>query len=188
MAEINFADLRADLTYEEKALMSNENITTIPIRNPSKIEYFRVREGDNWKMPVYLLELKDEGEVYAVLPNCLGGLMEMGVVRKVNLHTLISNTGVLFLSAIPVQQVGETDNAWNRSRTTAYDKAKKEWVRIRADKHLGAYREYTPEGALPEPEWPPKLENIAQAMSIAFKDHVIDSFDHAIVKRIRGLV
>lgn len=188
MVEINFEDLRADLSFEEKALMANENITTIPIRNPNKMEFFRVREGKDWVMPLYLLELKDENETYAVHPQCLKGLLEMGVARKVNLHTLMSNTGVFFLSGIPIPQNGETENTWNRSRAMAYVKAETKWIRIKADKSLGAYREFSPEGVLPEPEWPAKIENIIMAVEIAFRDHVIDNYDHPIIKRIRGMV
>lgn len=59
-------------------------------------------------------------------------------------------------------------------------------VRIKANKALGAYEISLAKGELPEPKWPKEPKTIKDALKIAFKDRIIDSIDHPVLKQLRG--
>jgi hypothetical protein len=50
---------------------------------------------------------------------------------------------------------------------------------------LGAYRIYEAEGQLSAPVWPDKT--LPELLKLGFKDRVVDSAEHPVVKRLRGL-
>lgn len=47
------------------------------------------------------------------------------------------------------------------------------------------YRVYEAEGQLSEPVWPGKP--LPELLKLGFKDRIIDSPDHPVIKRLRGL-
>jgi hypothetical protein len=63
--------------------------------------------------------------------------------------------------------------------------AREHWMRLMPDMGLGAYRIFRAEGQLSDPIWPDKpFETL---LEIAFKGCVIDSPDHPVMRRLRGL-
>ena len=80
---------------------------------------------------------------------------------------------------------GGRRNAWAETAREACELAKTAWVRLAADMSLGAYRIYEAEGQLSGPVWPDKP--FPELLKLAFKDRIIDSGDHPVVKRLRGL-
>jgi hypothetical protein len=58
------------------------------------------------------------------------------------------------------------------------------WVRVRSNLQLGAYEIDLAVGNLGEPEWPDL--GISDILKIAFRDRLIDSADHLLIKRLRG--
>ena len=59
------------------------------------------------------------------------------------------------------------------------------WVRVSANQSLGAYEVLVAENCITEPEWPE--HTLQELIRIAFKDRIVDSVDHAVVRRLRGL-
>jgi hypothetical protein len=59
------------------------------------------------------------------------------------------------------------------------------WVRVKANTNLGAYEIFKAQAEFGEPEWPDL--SFWELIKIAFRDHLIDSLDHPVVKRLRGL-
>jgi hypothetical protein len=57
---------------------------------------------------------------------------------------------------------------------------------VAANMSLGAYDVFEAMGELPEPEWPDISFN--ELITIAFKGRIIDSPDHPVLKRLKGLV
>ena len=53
------------------------------------------------------------------------------------------------------------------------------------DMSLGAYRIYTAEGQLSEPVWPDK--SLTELLKLGFKDKVINSAEHPVIRKLRGL-
>jgi hypothetical protein len=68
----------------------------------------------------------------------------------------------------------------------ATELAMTKWVRIKANMSLGAYDIFVAEGNLSEPDWPDLPYK--EILRIAFRSKFVDSTDHTVIKRLRGLV
>ena len=58
------------------------------------------------------------------------------------------------------------------------------WVRLKANRALGAYEITEAPGSIPEPVWP--THTFADLLRIGFRGRTIDSIDHPVLKRLRG--
>jgi hypothetical protein len=185
---IDFDKLRVSTTYEMENLEAKKILTNIPVRKPKKLEFFRIRGGDDWVFDSYILDLQDgEEEKYLVAPNHYAELLEWGLLKKVRFYFgIVHGSGVVFLSDVTLPDADGKHNTYNKSRMEHYNTAKTKWVKISANKELGAYDIFAPSAILPEPEWPEKPVHITDALQIAFKDRYIDSEDHPILRRLRG--
>jgi hypothetical protein len=50
--------------------------------------------------------------------------------------------------------------------------------------NLGAYDIYKAQSTMSDPEWP--KEGFWDLIKIAFRDHLITTIDHPVIKRLRG--
>ncbi len=157
-------------------------LATVPVRKPGRQDYVRVRPGPDFQLTTAILRLKDEREDYLVLPELRHDLS--GELIPVTLFTAITRQRVLFLWPCRLPDETGRSNAWHESALGAADLAREKWVRIFADMSLGAYRICVASGQLSEPEWPE--ESLGELLKIAFKSRYIDSFDHPVLKRLRG--
>ena len=160
-------------------------VTHIPVRKPGRQQFVRV--PPETELPVELLTLKDEGESYLIAPGLRGTLAEETTLAT--LHLTITPQGVP--SIWPVVIPGDPPNAWHSSAVEAENYARESWVKLSSDRHLGAYRVLQAQGQLPEPVWPEELGDTPQkmmqaAIRIAFRDRMIDNWDHPVLKRLRG--
>ena len=64
--------------------------------------------------------------------------------------------------------------------------AKRNWIRVQPNMALGAYEAHAATGQLDEPQW--SELSPAEIYKLAFKDRFIGSFDHPVLKRLRGEV
>jgi hypothetical protein len=92
--------------------------------------------------------------------------------------------GVHFLWPVAIAD-GGGPKGWSESARAIADKAKTQWVRVRADKALSAYRLELPEGKFADPTWPNMTMN--EILKVAFGDRIIATDEHPIARRIRGL-
>jgi len=100
------------------------------------------------------------------------------------LLTAVTRQGNVFLWPIRMpDEMGRLDE-WNRSGLAAAKLAEKQWIRLAANRSLGAYETFIATGDLPAPEWPDKT--FRELLRIAFRDKYIDTLDHPVVKRLRG--
>jgi len=128
-----------------------------------------------------------EEEKYLVAPQHYPELIQLGLLKKVRFYAgIVHGTGVFFLSDVALPDAEGKHNSYNRSRMEHYEKAKACWIKIAANKDLGAYEIFVPIANLPEPEWPEKPGCITDALQIAFKDRFVEEENHPILKRIRG--
>jgi hypothetical protein len=128
---------------------------------------------------------KDERQTFLVAPSMWGALAGEG--RPATLFSAITRQGVSLIwpLLLPADGGGGATSAWYESAREAVEAAKKAWIRMRADMSLGAYRLWEAQGELPEPVWPDKP--MGELLKIAFGGRVIDSEDHPVVRRLRGL-
>jgi hypothetical protein len=72
------------------------------------------------------------------------------------------------------------------SRGFAAERAIKHWIRVKSNMSLQAYEIHQAHAPIPDPVWPDMP--FSDILRVAFRDRVIDSTDHHVIKRLRGMV
>ena len=160
-------------------------LSTVPVRKPSKQEFVRVHPHEEWRLDTLLLELKDERENYLIAPELHEELSEFAT--PTSLLTTISRQKVLMLWPTKLPGLDGRSNPWHDSALQAAKLAEEKWVRISANMSLGGYEVFEALGNLSDPEWPDDGINFNRLLEIAFRGRIINSLDHPIVKKLRGL-
>ena len=173
--------LRLDQSFVESSGVK-KLLTTVPVRKPNNQDFVRVHEGEAYRLTSAIIELKDDREVYLVLPLVAHQLP--GEVSPVTLYTGINRQGVVFLWPVKLPSSDGRQNEWHRSAREAAERAMIRWLRIKADMALGAYAMYEASSTIPEPIWPDYT--FKQLLQIGFRDRLVDSVDHPVIKRLRG--
>lgn len=157
-------------------------LTTVPVRKPSNQTFVRVHPSDEWRQSALVLQLKEDGECYFVHPSLYGELASE--VRPKMLYTYVTRDGNVALW--PVNLPGEDGrlDSWSQSAHEGAKRAEINWARLVANRTVGAYDIYEASSLADEPMWPEK--SFKEILSLAFKDRLIVSLDHPIVKRLRG--
>jgi hypothetical protein len=158
-------------------------VNIVPVRRPSKTDFFRVRAGEEWRFQCMVLELKEEGETYvvaqplwAVLPNLL---------RPAMLHLAIDRRDNVFLIPVPLPGQDGRRNSWHQSMAEIVVIAEKQWVRTAANKSIGGYDAHVAQGQIQEPNWPDL--SMRELVEIAFRGRIITSLEHPVVRQLQGL-
>lgn len=176
---------RLKLTQDFAATLGvKKALITMPVRKPSKEWFVQAHPLDSYRMPTAVVELKEDRETYLVAPDLWHELTGEATFSPRLLVTAINRQKVLFLWPIRLPgEDGKLDD-WSRSALEAVGMATKNWVRISANMSLGAYEVFTATGDLPQPEWPE--QTFQDLLRIAFKNKMIDTIDHPVLRRLRG--
>src|SRR3954447_7042767 len=175
------ASLRLDPGAELVAV--KKVIVRVPVRKPGPQEFVRVHPDPGRRLDTALIDLKEERETYLLAP---GLRAELGDEAKpTRLYTAISRAGALFLWPVALPGPDGRQNPWHQSAHRAAELAIREWVRLRASQEAGEYEIHAAAAPLPEPEWPDL--SLKEMVRLAFSETLIDSVDHPVVRRLRGL-
>jgi hypothetical protein len=157
-------------------------LTTVPVRRPGPQEFFRVNPSPDYRETLAFLELKEDREVYIVNLAAVPELQSDAYIAT--LFTAVTRTNALFMWPVRVPAADGRVNEWHQSAADAAQRAMRSWVKMKSNMSLRAYEIFEAIGSLPEPEWPDlSFEAIYR---IAFKDRLIASPDHPVIKRLRG--
>ena len=157
-------------------------LTTVPVRKPIAQDFVRVRPEPQYRETLAFIELKDDRETYIV---DLGAVPELQAeCFLATLFVAINRSGVLSMWPVRTPAADGRTNEWHASAATAAQHAMRNWTRVKANMGLGAYEIFEAEGSIPDPIWPEL--SLDAILRIAFKDRVIRSLDHPVVKRLRG--
>jgi hypothetical protein len=178
----NPENLRIDLDISE-GIGVKKAIITIPVKKPNGQDFIRVHPQSEFRLPVAIIELRDDRESFLVPPSIARGIP--GEYTTVTMHTCINRQGVIFLWPVRLPGSDGRQLEWHRSAAEAAEMAMKRWVRVKANMSLGAYEVFEAAATIPEPAWPSDLA-FNQMLAIAFKGRLVDSFDHPVLKRLRG--
>jgi hypothetical protein len=159
-------------------------LTTVQVRRPDKQWFVSVHPDEKWRMEVAMIELKEENEHYVVAPALAPGLIGEAVPKI--LFTGMTRQGNIFLWPVKLPGPDGKHDDWNRSALQAASQAMKAWVRVVANKQVGGYELVQATANLPAPQWPDM--DFAQVFKIAFKDRIITSLDHPVLRKLRGEV
>lgn len=178
----DLASLRLSHDFVETAGVQ-KLITTVPVRKPVKQDFVRVHSSPEYRADLAMIELKEEREQYLVRPEMFGELT--GETTAVTVYTAVNRQGVVFLWPVALPSPDGRPNEWHRSAREAAEMARGKWLRVRANMSLGAYEMTVATGAMADPTWPDL--SFQELLRVAFRDRMIASLDHPIVKRLRGL-
>jgi hypothetical protein len=177
------ASLRLNQSFSDGAGVK-KLLTTVPVRKPHRQEWVRVHDGENHHLsPAAIIELKEDGETYVVRPEIAQALG--GEFSIVSIHLAINRQGVVFLWPVKLPSSDGRVLEWHRSAAEAAETAKARWIRVVANKSLGAYEIYDTQSVIPDPTWPEL--SFTEILKIAFRERTINSPDRPVIKQLRGL-
>lgn len=177
----DFSSLRLSQNFSAGVSVT-KLLNTVPVRNPDKNDYFRVHPSDDHTLTCGVIEFKADNQIFIV--SCeLHADLALDMTTKTLYHA-ITRQGVNFLWPVKLPDEEGNLDSWNKSKLEAADIAKNNWIRLVANRHLGAYEVLTANGNLPEPSWP--KQTFQELLAIAFKGRIIDSLGHPAVRRLRG--
>ena len=158
-------------------------IVRVPVRKPGPQEFVRVHPDPGQRLDTALIELKEERETYLLAPALRAELGDEA--KPTRLYTAISRAAALFLWPIALPGPDGRRNPWHESAHRAAELATREWVRLRASHAAGEYEIAVAGAPLADPEWPEL--SFRELLRLAFREAHIDSADHPVVRRLRGL-
>jgi hypothetical protein len=175
---------RLDQSFAETAGVK-KLLTTVPVRKPNKQEWVRVHPAPEYREMLAVIELRDDRETYLLLPHIARELP--GEFVSVVLYTAINRQDVLFLWPVKLPGPGGKQLEWHRSAAEAAELAMTQWVRVKANIALGAYEICATESKINDPQWT-DLPSFRELVRIAFRNYLVSSFDHPVIKRLRGQI
>jgi hypothetical protein len=108
-----------------------------------------------------------------------------GEFAMATVFTAVNRQGVLFLWPVMLPQPDGRMNEWHRSAAEAAEMAMTKWVRIKANTSLGAYEIFEAQGLIADPKWPE--QSFKELLRIGFRDKLVNTLEHPLVKRLHGL-
>jgi hypothetical protein len=158
-------------------------LTTVAIRKPHNQEF--IRASSSLTFQALTFAWKEDSRLFLVEPELVSSFPEP--LRPTLLVGTINRAGIFYLWPLFLQQGEEQWNTWHRSAFDAMSIAQHHWVRVASNRELGAYETHQAlASGLPEPTWPEAT--IMELLALAFRDQIINSPDHLIVRKLRGEV
>ena len=157
-------------------------LTTVPVRKPNKQDFVRVHPAAEYREAFAVIELKDDRERYLLLPHIAEALP--GEFNMEMFYTTINRQRVISLWPVRLPSPDGRINEWHRSAQEAAERAMTRWIRVVPNMSLGANEIFEADGKIPEPEWPEY--SFQELLQIACRERIIGSFDHPVLKRLRG--
>jgi hypothetical protein len=158
----------------------------IKVEKPSKSRVFRVHPDPGFRLKTVLLTLKEDNEVFLVLPSLRPALAGESLCGLHTLLACVSKAGTPFLWPVRMADADGKWNVWHQSAWQIAEQAQTRWARMQANRDAGHYvAEYDlrPRGRQQEPAWPDL--RFRDWLELAFKGYTIDSLDHPVLKRLR---
>ena len=178
----DLASLRLDPSFLETAGVK-KLLTTVPVGRPSPQDFVRVHPDPAFRDSFATIEWKEDREFFIVVPSVARELP--GECVLVTLYTAINRQGVVRLWPMKLPGPDGRIIEWHRSLAEAAERAMERWVRVKANKSLGAYEIFEASATIPDPEWP--AESFQQLLRIGFRDRLVDRLDHPLIAKLRGL-
>ena len=159
-------------------------LTTVPVRKPNKQDFVRVNPDPAYRLPVGLIELKENRETFLVVPAVSQELSESEFFLA-TLYLTINRQKVLSVWPVKLPPADGRCNEWHASAAAAAERAMHNWIQLAANMSLGAYEIREAIANYGEPQWPNLT--FMDILKIAFRNRLIESSNHAIIQQLRGL-
>ncbi len=193
VSEVNNAQMPVDaIDIASLRLSSNFGATLgvkkllnlVPVGKPLPTQFFRTHPSDDMQFEALLLTQKGTQETYLVTENIGGYLPEL--VKPATLIPIIDRQNNVRLVPIPFPGPDGQRNPWHQSLLDALLHAKKSWIRVAANMHVGGYDVYEAQAELPAPIWPEHSMDVL--VKTAFRGKIISDLDHPVIQGLQGRV
>ncbi len=158
-------------------------LTSVPVGKPKKESWVRASQREDHWVVGSILELKAQNEFYWVVPEFREALVGEPCMKSMRLVLSVDRQGNPFFWPIGLPDSSGRSQPWIDSMTQAATQAIKKWVRVAWSSATMNYEVHIAEIAH-EPVWP--KETISELLKITFRDKIVSSLDHPIIKSLRG--
>lgn len=148
----------------------------------SKQRFSRVHPSDEYKFPTFIVEDKEAGEEYLVLPVMAPYLGRMAQPKILRLA--VDNAGTPKLIAEPVVDLSARTTSWTTTMLGAIDLAQTKWVRIESNMDAQQYTVIVAADDLGDPKWPE--ESMDKLIEAVFQGRLIANIDHPLIQQLQG--
>ena len=160
-----------------------KQLVTVPVKRPDRQTFSRVHP--KWSFTAAILEVRDTREAYLVMPELLPELSAEAVPTI--LFPAITRQGDVFLWPVRSPTLDGRRNDWNRSLLEAVATAKTRWTKIASNMRIQAYEIFVAASdTLAEPQWPDT--SLEELVYIAFRERIIDDFNHPVIRTLKGQI
>jgi hypothetical protein len=176
-----FSDLSSVAIAPTELVGQQRIVTRVPVKKPDKQVFFRAHPTD--KVETYVIEDKENRETYYVLPAMRDEIVAQGLHRPVLLARVITKQAVNMLWPIGLSVDGRS-NSWHETAQEARQLAETNWIRIVPNMALGGYEVFKSRAPVDEPDW--STMTFQELLEVAFRNRIISSFDHPVLKHWLG--
>jgi hypothetical protein len=160
-----------------------KKLVYVRVDKPSNEWFIRTHPDETYRLTTGLLTLKQEREDYLVDPALWSELAGEPAFSFKLLVLGVSRQAIPFLWPLRLPGPDGRLDPWGQSALEACELARTEWVRVKSNVQVGAY-DISVATFRAEPEWP--VLKFQEILRIAFRDKVILSWDHPVLRRLRG--
>jgi hypothetical protein len=171
---------RCDARLDPSAKIQPATFSKIEVKKPPKDHYVHAHPDPkfNWIFPLYSDSEAKRYEPHLIAPELsLPPEVQVNIVET-RLVVTMTDTERIFLWWVP-----QTGSEWHESADNCILTAMMQWVKViptSSGYRLEYQRVKNPAPVFPD--W-----SFAEYLSRAFKDRYIESLDHAVIKRLRGI-
>lgn len=168
---------------EEGALGVHELLVSVPFRKPSKEDFIRVHP--ELRCTAGLIELKEsDGESFWVDPSLWPHLADEPTFGRRMVVTAVNTRGLLFVWGLKLPGPDGKVPDWVSIPLEAAKSAETTWTKLYWDQGQRRHRIKVAKGIPSEPKWPDRP--FGELVRLAFKDRVITTLEHPVLKGLRG--
>jgi hypothetical protein len=168
----------------EEATGVKRLLKIVPVKKPLGEWFVRTHPDDAYWYKTKLLALKDTKEMYVVDKRLLEGLASEPTLASFWLVTSVNRAGTVFFWPMRMARPDGRIDTWNQSALEAAREARTSWVRVTANQDLQGYNIDHASRQSIEPKWPDLT--FPELFRIAFKDALISTWDHPVLRRLNG--
>jgi hypothetical protein len=181
-SKIDFAALAIPQNFDLDQPVE-ELVTLVKVGRPNQQGYVRFKE--DFAKTFFVINLKEERETYLVVNKELWSLPYVSRELKKKSFFLYTNRDRQYgLWEVATPGGSEKFSTWSSSAMNAVRAGREKWVRIITIMGSG-YKAETSPGIVEQPKWPTISDE--EILELAFNDRLIDSIDHPVLRKLRGL-
>jgi hypothetical protein len=160
-------------------------VLQVRARKPAREWFFMVHPDSTLQLDVMTIELRETNEVFLVNPVLLDDLEGCGMLTKQRLFFCASRQQQYFFWPVKLPAKDGRLSPASQSALAAAEIAMHQWVRIAWDPSVQSYTAWYADYHV-TPEWPDRP--LKDLLRLAFKESYIDTWDHTVLRQLRGEV